>query len=562
MFGFDLVQVNNGSFEAKQIIAFDGYSCNNWMIEQFCCDKLFEETHEYILILDGVVTNKAELIKESSLTSWKDTYVCLYEAKGERFFSELKGSFAGALYDKKKHKWIIFTDQLGSKFLFYTKKNGFLVCSSMLNRLVGILHSLKCETNISPVGSLMMLTYGFMLEDYTIVDDVHKIQPGFYITYENGIITQKEYYQLKNTPKTDLSEDEYIECIDSLFSNAVKRQFDKDVEYGKKHLVSLSAGLDSRMTSFVAHEVGYKKQLNYTFSQSNYLDETIPKIIASDLSHEWIYMSLDNGLWLYDVEEVTKLTGGQTIYYGSAHSYSMYKKMNISEYGMFHTGILGDAALAPPVNVRNADKPFELGRGAFSKHFIKYLDFKPSKVDIDNEIGLLYYRQLNGILGGIQSSYNFSESLSPSQDLDFLEFSLSIPIKYRQNHELYRKWIKKKYPKAASYIWERTGRTLRCQEPYIYYNDNIIPIKKLPSLVLSKLGVRQLTSTKNHMNPIAYYMNQNQHLNSFLMKYFDYIELSEDPLIRKVLTEIKNSGTALEKIQAVSLLASYKLLFT
>lgn len=67
------------------------------------------------------------------------------------------------------------------------------------------------------------------------------------------------------------------------FKNAIKRAFEKDLEYGYKHLVALSGGLDSRMTAWVAHTMGYTNMLNYTFSQTDYLDEKVPKQITDKL---------------------------------------------------------------------------------------------------------------------------------------------------------------------------------------------------------------------------------------------------------------------------------------
>ena len=47
-----------------------------------------------ILILDGVILNKKELIKNND---WVATVLSMYVKKGETFFSELRGSFSGAL---------------------------------------------------------------------------------------------------------------------------------------------------------------------------------------------------------------------------------------------------------------------------------------------------------------------------------------------------------------------------------------------------------------------------------------------------------------------------------
>ena len=117
-----------------------------------------------------------------------------------------------------------------------------------------------------------------MLEDNTLFNEIKKLIAGHYILIKSGKLHIVQYYKLSNIPNYDQSQQKIIENIDILFRQAIKRAFDKDKEYGYKHLVALSGGLDSRMTTWVAHDMGYGENIvNFTFSQSDYLDETIPK---------------------------------------------------------------------------------------------------------------------------------------------------------------------------------------------------------------------------------------------------------------------------------------------
>ena len=115
-----------------------------------------------------------------------------------------------------------------------------------------------------------------------------------------------------------MSLNEYIENLDYYFKLAIKRQFDKDVEYGYQHAVSLSGGLDSRMTSLVANENGFTNQFNFTFSQINYLDEIISKSIASDYGHDYCFIPLDNGEYLFNRENNKPQWGKFTIQWFSS----------------------------------------------------------------------------------------------------------------------------------------------------------------------------------------------------------------------------------------------------
>ena len=286
-----------------------------------------------------------------------------------------------------------------------------------------------------------------MIEDYTICHEVKKIEPGCYLVYQNNNIKVHRYYMLDNTPDETITEEVAIDKIDQLFRQAVWREFEKDKSYGYKHVCALSGGLDCRMTSFVAHDLGYTRQLNITFSQTEYFDQTIPQQIATDLKHEWLFKALDNGMWLYDVDEVTLSTGGNVLYYGTAHGNSLLKYMNFEALGILHSGQLGDVTIA--THATDLTSQYTMGEGAYSTRFINQLSLQPSMNNLNVELGLYYYRYLNGTNNGLQNIYNYTETLSPFMDIDFLEYALKIPIRLRQNHRLYKKWILQKYPMAA-----------------------------------------------------------------------------------------------------------------
>jgi len=490
----------NGKLEAcPGDIHFKNIVCRNYMINKYEHDKIFADTNDYIIMLDGVILNRKELIESTHSqeigdeTPWLNTLRCLYEKDGEQFFSSLRGSFAGAIYDKKQNKWIIFGDQIGSKFIYYAKVGDFFCCTQVMGHIYEMLRDNGIDYHLDETGAWMVLTYGFMLDDVTLCHEVHKINPGCYITLKDGSLEEKRYYLLDNTPDSSITEEDAVEIVDKYFRNAIIREFEKDKEYGYKHLVALSGGLDCRMTSFVAHDCGYTNQLNMTFSQSGYLDQTLPMQMSSALKHEWIFKSLDNGLWLYDVDEVTETTGGNVLYYGTAHGNSLFKYLNFEELGMEHSGQIGDVVIGSFIRANEKKSRYVLGGKAYSNKYIEHLKDYKLLLDVDKEIGMFYYRAFNGTNNGIQNLYNFSETLSPFLDLELLETALSIPVELRQNHNIYKKWILAKYPTAAEFVWETTGKKISAKTLRI--GNREIPISNIPKSMLThlkyKIGIRE-----------------------------------------------------------------------
>ncbi len=108
----------------NDFIAYKDFRVKNFSNYKFENDNLFLETNDYIIVLKGVILNKKAL-SEPSL-NWEETITALYLKVGNEFFKKFRGSFCGALYDKKKDKWLVFTDHIGSKSLFYYKKGEVL----------------------------------------------------------------------------------------------------------------------------------------------------------------------------------------------------------------------------------------------------------------------------------------------------------------------------------------------------------------------------------------------------------------------------------------------------
>ena len=106
----------------------------------------------------------------------------------------------------------------------------------------------------------MLLTFGGTLEKRTLFKNIKKL--NYATIFEISIskeIKEKKYFDFDNTPDNSITEEMAIEKIDELFRQAIKREFEKDKEYGYAHIGSLSAGRDSRMTVWVAHEMGDRK---------------------------------------------------------------------------------------------------------------------------------------------------------------------------------------------------------------------------------------------------------------------------------------------------------------
>lgn len=544
----------------NESLKYTNFCLKNFTLKKFENDKLFFQTESYIVVLEGVILNKMNLQKDSD--DWGEVVIKMYEELGDSFFSKFRGSFSGYFYDKKADKSLVFVDQIGSKPIYYYMRQDEIYLSSEISDMYKLLKHNNIEYSLCLDSASRLLSMGYMSEDNTLCADIKKLVSGTFIRKVKNNTELINYYTLKES-EIDLEEDQIIELLDKKFRKAVALQFDKDKEYSYQHLVALSGGLDSRITSLVAHDLGYVNQTNFTFSQSGYLDETIAKTIASDFKHEWIFKSLDNGLFLKDIEEITKVTGGNALYYGLAHGNSMFKNMNFDSFGMVHSGQLGDVIIGSYINNLKEKNLLSVG-GRFSsdKNFNSsvssfFTSFK------EKELSMIYDRGFNGINEGLKTSQIYTETMSPFYDIDFMEFCMSIPLKIRLNHKLYKKWVLKKYPLANNYIWEKTKKKISYRTFSISYNGKTIERNRIPKLILVKLKLcSPSTETKNHMNPLQFWYNTNTEIKNFQENYFNLnINQIKDDTLKEECERMFTKGGAIEKNKVLSLLSANKLFF-
>lgn len=522
-------------------------------LKKFPKDSFFHKASGEMSYLDGYVLNKQELVGKYQI-SWNEILYKVFENKS--LLKDFRGGFDGFVVSQ--NKIFVFNDQLGNKAVYYYKSEKCFAVSSRWNEVMDVLKNNGCRQTFNEKAAQYMLTYGYMLDNSTFTKEIYRLLPGQYLEYDRvtGDMNVCQYFLLNNTAIENISEKDAVDRIDYYFRQAVKREFEKDVEYGYQHLTDLSGGLDSRMVTWVAHEMGYEDQVNITYCRSRYLDFRIAQEIAKDLRHEFLFRSLDDFKWFWDVDEIMQVNNGAALYTGISGGYRFLEQINTDLFGIEHTGMVGDAILSTFFHdeAQNFSAP-QAGLLRYSDR----LDYDVSEEVLkryDNmELFSLYTR---GLLGA-QTSYfirqNQVETSSPFLDIDFITNVFSLPFSYRKKHNIYLKWINGKYPDAANYGWEKWGgiRPTKKQEwkKYLKYVSNITAAK------MRRLLGRDVDY---NMTSIDLFMSENKAAQCFIEKYYQE-NIQHEAIsgkLRKDMEELFAAGTATEKAQVISVLSMVK----
>jgi len=537
----------------------DKYIVQQHTNTKFLNDKILEQNESYFIGIEGVLLNLVELNAGRKISVF-DLLTTLYEKYGSDFVKQLRGDFCGFVYDKKADSWLVFTNQTGSKRVFVFENGDYLIFTSDLYRLSALMQELNIPRNLQKEAAYSLLTSGFMLNEITFIQDVKRIMPGCYLEHKNGKSKISNYFHLRNIERTEDSKTQIIETVDELFRQAIKREFEKDKAYNYKHIATLSGGLDSRMTVLMAHKMGYTDQLNFTFSQANYLDEQIAKQIAIDHRHEFLFQSLDHGNYLRNVDEIVSYNDGMILFSGGAHVLKSCKNMNFDDYGLIHTGLIGDAVLGSFLSKPYSIKPI-LSASVYSSKLLAKAEAYITSVQQNYESEELYKFYGRAFMGAMNGNYYldvYSQSVSPFLDVDFLSYCYSIPDNLKFKQKIYIDWIALKNKEFANYPWEKTGVS-----PLVSLNNKkyFAPgyYKRMSLKFFDKLSGK----LKSGMNPFDYWLDDNKNLAQSFVDYFNQnIDRISDNELREDCKWLFDNGNWGERFQVLTLLSAVKLHFS
>jgi len=522
-----------------------------YAVSKFMDDKVFAEDVDRFICMDGVILNSRQLRNEYAAKDSFDLYARMFAKCGAGFVREFRGDFVGIVHDKRGDAWHAFTNHIGSKpiFYFFDEVKRTLIVGTELKMVVAGMRQMGYSPEIDAAGASCLLAMGWMLEDYTLIKTVKRLPAGAILTYKEGKIEIERYYRLATSPIIEDDEEQILAELDFRFGEAVRAEYEKDIEYGFRHIATLSGGMDSRISLHYARKLGYRDILCIAFSQNDAPDERISRRLASDWKCEYLFLSLDNGTYLQDIDSPVIANDGLILYSGSAHALRIERLINWQEFGLFHHGQLGEI-----LGDYKETKDTPVVKGAqfldIRKSFFTILDPVRERYDSDY-LFTFYNRGINGMLNGAITVSNFTDAVSPFSYLEFVEYVSRIPESLCRHRRLYKNWMRRYAGEAANYPWERTGLPVTAGE----YQDVLFIY--LRAIKRRLLGSRSKVST----NPFEYWYRTNPELRNALQDY--YIKglplLDCHPDIKRDVQLLFETGNVENKTQALTLLAAVKV---
>ncbi len=234
-------------------------------------------------VFNGEIYNYLELRRELSAKGYvlhgsgdSEIIPHLYDEYGIEFVTRLNGMFAIALWDSGCRRLLLLRDRMGIKPLFYSVRHGNLYFGSEVKSLLAAGGS---AGRIDPRGVDQLLTFECTAAPTTLFDDVHKLPPGSWLTWSDGVLRTGRYWSPDDAVQPLYAPvEEIAERLRQTITAAVKRQLASDVPLG----AFLSGGIDSSILVAAMSEVSSQPPLTFSvgFADSSYSELQHASLVA------------------------------------------------------------------------------------------------------------------------------------------------------------------------------------------------------------------------------------------------------------------------------------------
>jgi asparagine synthase (glutamine-hydrolysing) len=228
----------------------------------------------YVITYSGELYNFRELRTElealgHGFVSRSDTEVLLaaWAEWGLKALDRFNGLLAFAIWDKRERSLTLVRDRYGTKPLYYMLAGRTLLFGSEVK---AILAHPASQAGLDREALLEYFTFQNFFTDRTLFKDVRMLPSGCSMRIARDALSLPapvRYWDYHfQEPEHPHSEGEYLEELDRLFQQAVRRQLVSDVDVG----AYLSGGMDSgSITAIAARQLPYIKTFTTGFDLSS-----------------------------------------------------------------------------------------------------------------------------------------------------------------------------------------------------------------------------------------------------------------------------------------------------
>ncbi|MCX7019514.1 MAG: asparagine synthase (glutamine-hydrolyzing) [Candidatus Sumerlaeota bacterium] len=281
-----------------------------------------------VLVLHGRVFNAPDLKKQlaasgHAFVSGSEAEIVLrgYEEWGKGVAVKMRGVYVFAVCDARLGALHLVRDRIGMKPLFYAHLRPGAPDEALLfaSEVKSFLADPAFVKRVDIMALNHYLAFQYVPHPRSIFEGARKLPPAHWLTYQDGNIEARRYWQLEYEPKRPIGDDEAVEESLALIDEAVRAR----LAAGGKIGCHLSGGVDSSTIVAIArrHVTGDLKTFSIGFREQEFNELPYARQVARQFAtdhHEFIVRPnalecLGDLAWYFD-EPMADSSGIATYY--------------------------------------------------------------------------------------------------------------------------------------------------------------------------------------------------------------------------------------------------------
>ena len=242
----------------------------------------FDKEEKIIINFNGEIFNYKKLIKKFFPNKNINTEILLllelFKKKGIEFINEIEGQFAISVFDIKENKLYLFRDRFGIRPLFYKYTKKDFVFSSEIKSIFAF-YNQSVDTSFQSILNTSMLWTNY--DTLTAFDDIHQLEPGSYLVYQNGKILKNKYWK-NSLYKFNENEESFKDISKSFLIEELEKALNRQI-HGEVGFASyLSGGIDSSIIALLLTKITKEKidTFSVEFENNEYDESNSQKQVA------------------------------------------------------------------------------------------------------------------------------------------------------------------------------------------------------------------------------------------------------------------------------------------
>lgn len=227
-----------------------------------------------VIAHNGEVYNYLEL-REALGDHWRfrstsdtETILAAYDRYADDCLQHLRGMFAFAIWDERKHRLFCARDRFGIKPFYYTVVGDRFIFASEVKALLPFLADIATE----PAALAEYLTFQYTIGEHTLFEGVRQLLPGHGLCVEDGRVRVWRYWDVHHEIDYDHTPPYFRKRLAELLDDSMRLHLRSDVPVGSY----LSGGIDSSLIAILAAEADSANRISFhgKFTQFPGYDES------------------------------------------------------------------------------------------------------------------------------------------------------------------------------------------------------------------------------------------------------------------------------------------------